>query len=81
MQDILTAQHLIHVAGDGVDLAVVYHHAVRMRTLPAGIGVGTETGVHDTDCRMVIRTVQIVVEQTELVDQEHALVHNGTAGT
>ena len=80
VENVLTAQHLIHVTGNGVDLTVVYHHTVRVRTLPAGVGVGAETGVDNTDCRMIIRAVQIVVEQTELFYQEHTFIYNGTAG-
>ena len=67
-QDVFPTQHLIHISGDGIDFAVVYHHPVRMRTLPAWIGVGTESRVHDTNCRMIIRTVQILVEQPQLLD-------------
>ena len=81
VQDVFPAQHLVYVTSNGIDLTIVYHHAVRMRTLPAGVGIGTETGVHNTDCRMIIRTVQVMVEQAQLIYQEHALVYNGTAGT
>ena len=51
---LLAGQHLIGIAADGVDLAVVYHQAVRMRTLPAGVGVGGETGVYHGDSGFVI---------------------------
>ena len=47
-------QHLIGIAADGVDLTVVYHQAVRMRTLPAGVGVRGETGVYHGDSGFVI---------------------------
>ena len=47
-------QHLIGIAADGVDLTVVYHQAVRMRTLPAWVGVGGETGVYHGDSGFVI---------------------------
>ena len=46
---LLTGQHLIGVAADGVDLTVVYHQTVRMRTLPAGVGIGGEAGVYHGD--------------------------------
>ena len=54
---LLTGQHLICVAADGVDLAVVYHQTVRMRTLPAGVGVRGETGMYHGNGRFVIRTL------------------------
>ena len=51
---LFTGQHLIGIAADGVDLAVVYHQTVRMSTLPAGVGVRGETGVYHGDSRFVI---------------------------
>ena len=47
-------QHLIGISADGVDLTVVYHQSVRMGTLPAGVGVGGETGVYHGDSGFVI---------------------------
>ena len=38
---LFTGQHLIYVAADGVDLAVVNDKTVRMSSHPAWIGVGT----------------------------------------
>ena len=54
---LLAGQHLIGIAADGVDLAVVYHQAVRMRTLPAGVGVRGETGMYHGNGRFVILTL------------------------
>ena len=50
-------QHLIGIAADGVDLTVVYHQTVRMGTLPAGVGVGGETGMYHSDSGFVILTL------------------------
>ena len=50
-------QHLIGIAADGVDLTVVYHQTVRMGTLPAGVGIGGETGMYHSDSGFVIRTL------------------------
>ena len=50
-------QHLIGIAADGVDLTVVYHQTVRMGTLPAGVGVGRETGMYHSDSGFVILTL------------------------
>ena len=47
-------QHLIGIAADGVDLTVVYHQTVRMGTLPAGVGVGGETGMYHGNGRFKI---------------------------
>ena len=81
VQNAFPAQHFIHVSGNGIDFAIVYHHSVWMRPLPARIGIGAESRVYNTDCRMVIRTIQIGVEQPQLFNQEHALIDDGTAGT
>ena len=50
-------QHFIGVAADGVDLTVVYHQTVRMGTLPAGVGVGGETGMYHSNGGFVILTL------------------------
>ena len=76
----LPGQHLVRVALDGVDLAVVYDKTVGMSSLPAGVCIGTETGMYDGDGRFVILILQILEEGTQLMYQEHALVYNGSAG-
>ena len=77
---LLTGQHCVGVALDGVDLAVVQDKAVRVGAHPAGVRVGGETAVHHADGGFIILVLQIEVEQAQIVDQEHALVHDGAAG-
>ena len=73
-------QHLIRISTDGIDLAVMYHKAVGMRPLPAGIGVGAKSGVHQGNGGIIVRVLQIHKEGTELSHQEHSFINNGTAG-
>ena len=42
----LPGAHPVDVAAQGIDLAVMHQVTVRMGTLPAGEGVGAETGMH-----------------------------------
>ncbi len=77
---LLTGQHTVDVAADGVDLAVVRDHAVRMRAVPGRRRVRGETGMHDGNGRLKIMILQIVIEFAQLHDQEHALVNNGSRG-
>ena len=55
LHGLLPGQHLVRIAPDGIDLAVVYDETVGMGPLPAGVGIGTETGMYDGDGRLVIR--------------------------
>ena len=77
---LLAGQHRVGVALDGVDLAVVQDKAVGVCAHPAGVGVGREAAVHHADGRFVVLVLQVEVEQTQIVDEEHALVHDGAAG-
>ena len=43
LHGLLPGQHLIRIALDGIDLAVVYDETVGMGPLPAGVRIGTET--------------------------------------
>ena len=76
----LAGQHGIHVAADGVDLAVMQDKAVGVGAVPAGCRVGRKTAVHHADGRFIIFALQIGIEQAQFFNQEHALVHNGAAG-
>ena len=76
----LPGQHTVHVAPDGVDLAVVHDVAVGMGPLPAGVRVGGEPGVDQGDGALAVRVRQVRVEFAELAHQEHALVDDGPAG-
>ena len=46
---LLTCQHLVRISADGVDLTVMYDQPVRMRSFPARIRIGTESGVDSSD--------------------------------
>ncbi len=56
---LLPCTHLIRVAPDGIDLSVMYDKTIRMGAFPAWIGVGTEPGMHQRDCRLIILILQI----------------------
>ena len=77
---LLTGQHGIDVAPDGVDFAVVEDVAVGVGPVPAGGGVGGEPTVHHADGGLVVRILQIGIEQPQLLYQEHTLIDDGTAG-
>ena len=77
---LLTRQHGVGVALDGVDLAVVQDEAVGVCTHPAGVGVGRKAAVHHADGGLIVRVLQISVEAAQVVHEEHALIHDGAAG-
>ena len=66
--------HPVHVAANGVDLAVVRHEAERVRQLPAREGVGRETLVDEAERRDELGIAQIIVERADLGCQQQALV-------
>ena len=72
--------HLIRIAADRVDLAIMRNKTDRMRSLPAWIRVRTESGVNQCDCGIIIRILQIREEQPELIYQKHSFISDGTAG-
>ena len=63
MEDVFAAQHLVHVAGDSVDLTVMDHEPVRVRLLPARIRVRRESRVNDADRRDEIFFIKILIEK------------------
>ena len=75
----LTGQHLICVALNGIDLTVVHDKTVGMSSLPAGIGVGRETGMYDGNSRLVILILQIRKEGAELSHQKHSFIYDRPA--
>ena len=77
---LLAGQHGVRVALDGVDLAVVQDEAVGVGAHPTGVGVGRKTAVHHADGGFVVLVLQVEVEQAQVVDEEHTLVHDGAAG-
>ena len=76
----LACQHFVGISLDGVDFAVVDDHAVRMRALPAWIGISGESGVDHRDGRLEIHVLQIQKESAKVAHKEHSLIHNRTAG-
>ncbi len=52
---LLPGEHLVCVAPDGIDLTVMYDITVGVGALPAGSGVGGETGVDHGDGRHILR--------------------------
>ncbi len=75
----LTREHLVCVAADSVDLAVVDDHAVGMSSLPARVGVGREARVNHRDSRLEVLVLQIEEETAEVADKEHSLIYNRAA--
>ena len=73
-------EHLVDVAADGVDLAVVGDEPVGVGALPARLGVGGKARMHNGQRRFIFRRAQIVKKGAQLPDQEHPLVHDGPAG-
>ena len=72
---LLSGQHPVDVAADGIDLTVVGDHAVRVGPVPGRGRVCGKTRVHNGDRGHVIRRLQVVVEAPQLADQEHTLVY------
>ena len=76
---LFSGKHLIYIAADGIDLAIVDDDSVWMSSHPAWIGVGTETGMYDGNGRLIILILKVRKEQTQLAYQEHTFVYNGPA--
>jgi hypothetical protein len=71
--------HPVEVALDGVDLAVVRHHPVRVSERPFGEGVGRETLVHQRQRRDDARVLQVLVVLADLAREQQAFVDDGAA--
>ena len=80
LQDRLPGLHPVDVPLEGVDLAVVSAHPVRMRERPAREGVGREPGVDDRQRAGQSGVAQIGVEPGELRRAQHPLVDHGARG-
>ena len=76
----LAGAHVVQVAAQGVDLAVVRQHAERLRQAPGREGVGAVALVHEHEGAGKGRVAQVRVEHGELRPGEHALVGDGAAG-
>ena len=75
----LARAHPVEVALDGVDLAVVRHHPVRVGQRPFGEGVGREALVHQRERGDHAWIGQVLVVLAHLVGQQQALVDDGAA--
>ena len=70
----LARAHPVDVSAQRVDLAVVRDAAVRVRAIPAREGVGGEARVHQRDCALHERVLQVEEVLVELIRRQHALV-------
>ena len=77
---LLAGKHLIRITTNRIDLTVMNDKTVRMRALPTRICVRTETGMYHRDRRLVIRILQIIEEQPQLIHQKHSFIYDRTAG-
>ena len=80
LHGLLAGQHLIGVTLDRIDLTIMYHKTVRMCTLPARICVCGESGMNHCDGRFIIRILQILEKQAQLVYKKHTFINDGSAG-
>ena len=76
----LTGTHLICITTDRIDLSVVDHKAVRMRSLPARCSIRTESGMYHCNCRNKFFVLQIFKEKSQLSYKEHSFVNDCSAG-
>jgi hypothetical protein len=76
----LPRRHPVDVAADGVDLAVMGDHPIRMGQPPGREGVGREALMYQRQRRLETRVLQVLVVGAELVSEEHPLIDDGAAG-
>ncbi|OUD83131.1 hypothetical protein CMMCAS02_09425 [Clavibacter michiganensis subsp. michiganensis] len=76
----LAGAHPVAVAGDRVDLAVVRHHAQRLREGPRRERVGGVARVHDGELGCEALVGEVGVERLQLERGDHALVDEGARG-
>ena len=77
VQRAFARRHPVAIAADGVYLAVVRQHPVRMRQLPRAQRVGAETRMHHREMRLEVRIGQVRIEAIDLLGFEHSLVDDG----
>ena len=77
---LFSCQHLIRITSDRINFTIMHNETVRMRSLPAGIGVRTESGVYGSNRRFIVRGLKICKESTKLANQKHPFIHDGPAG-
>ena len=75
----LARAHPVEVALDGVDLAVVRDHPVRVRERPLGEGVGREALVDEGERGREARIGEILVVLADLVGEQQPLVDHRAA--
>ena len=76
---LFSCQHLVGIAPDCVNLAVMHNKPVRMRPLPAWIRVRTESGMYNRNRGFILRILQIQEERSELLHKKHTLIYNRPA--
>ncbi|MBA7587628.1 hypothetical protein ES708_29659 [subsurface metagenome] len=76
----MTCHHLVDIAPQRIDLAVMTEDAKRLCKRPARKRVGAVTGVDDRNCGYEILRFQVRVKHRYLFGGEHALVSDDTAG-
>ena len=74
--DALAGGHIIFVATEGIDFAVVAHEAVWLRSIPAWKSIGGESAMNHRQMALVVRVFQVRIEREQLAWCEHALIDN-----
>ena len=74
-----TRVHPVHIAAQGVDLAVVRQVAEGLRALPSWEGIGGESLVNQCDRGLEERVAEVRVEVRNLGSDQQALVADGPA--
>ena len=72
--------HPVHVAANGVDLAVVGDVAEGLRQLPLRKSVGRKAGVYQRQRRFQVRLLQVYIVRAKLEGGELSLIHNRIIG-
>ena len=76
---LLSGEHTIDVAADGVDLTVMKNEAVGMRTLPRRIRVRRKARVDKRDGALAIAALQVGIKAAKLIDQKHSFIYDRPA--
>ncbi len=74
-----TRIHAVKIAADGINFTVVQQHAVGVRALPTGVGVGGKTGMNQRNGAFAALVLQVKVELAQLLHQKHAFIHHSAA--
>jgi hypothetical protein len=79
LQQGLARIHPVHIAAQGIDLAVVGNVAVGVGAFPAGEGVGGEARVNQHEGGVHVRILEVEEILTDLHRHQHAFINNGAA--